>query len=405
MALLAGCAILVRLAVSNGCADHGASAGCPAPAYTMVGSQCYSVYYTVVDDDAGFSCKRDTTLQNSLIPCQGDSSTPSAGAASVLHAFLRHLLPRIGEASPYPANQMQTYRATSTGSLPFDLAKTVLDLPFQPLYAGTAADVAGDINCDSTVTVLSAGYTRGTVIPSNPCNLTVGTPIQTGQGSLEIALTPDGKVAFVTNYNGSVAVIDTNLMSVVSTIQTPGANPFGIAISPDGTTAWVASYNSASPALLVINVATRTLTSTTPLSVAPQNLFVSPDGSLLWITSQLANNITILDTLTLMPSATITSIALPTGIAFNPTGTVAYVASATSPGAVQAVNTQDYSLGTSYQVGNEPVDLKMSDSTWLTVMNRSSDFLSEINVMSGQVNSDPVNLIPNSTHTGLAFVQ
>jgi YVTN family beta-propeller protein len=175
-------------------------------------------------------------------------------------------------------------------------------------------------------------------------------------------------------------------------------------MSPDGSTAWVASYNTTSPALLVINVAARTLTQTLPLTVIPQNLFVSPDGSLLWITSQLANNITILDTLTLTPSAVITSISLPTGIAFSATGTMAYVASATIPGSVQAVNTLDYSIKTSYPVGNQPVDVKLRDS-WLTVMNRSSDFISQINLVTGTVTSDPQSIVPNVPHTGLAFLQ
>jgi len=194
-------------------------------------------------------------------------------------------------------------------------------------------------------------------------------------------------------------------MSVVATIPTPGANPFGIAISLDGTTAYVASFSPASPALLVINVATRTLTSTVPLTVVPRNLFVSPDGSLLWITSQVANNVTIPDTLTLTPSASITTIPAPAGIGFNPTGTMAYVASATSPGTVQAVNTQSYSVTTSYTVGNVPVDVRMSGPAFVMVMNRGSDFISQINVLTGQVTSQAVNPILNGTHTGLAFIQ
>lgn len=406
MALLIGCGVVVIDSQSGSCLGYSPyDESCPNSYYSMDGGQCVYTYYAKDPNTEDVTtCTRDTTVQSSLINCQGDSSGPS-GRPGLGTAFLRKLLPRLSAGNPYPAGQMQAFLATPSGSQPFDLLASALSLPFQPLAASSPTYQAAEANCNSAETVLSAGYSRGTVIPTVPCNLSVGNPIQTGEGSLEIALTPDGKFAFVTNYNGSVVVIDTNLLSVVSTIQTPGANPFGIAISPDGTTAWVASYNTASPALLVINVATRTLTSTLPLSVVPQNLFVSPDGSLLWITSQLANNIAILDTLTLTQSATITSISLPTGIAFNPTGTTAYVASATIPGTVQAVNTKDYSMGTSYAVGNEPVDVKMSRSTWLTVMNRSSDFISQINVVTGKVTSDPQNSVPNVAHTGLAFLQ
>jgi YVTN family beta-propeller protein len=141
------------------------------------------------------------------------------------------------------------------------------------------------------------------------------------------------------------------------------------------------------------------------LTVVPQNVFLSPDGSLLWITSQTANNVTILDTLTLSPAASITTIPAPAGIGFNATGTIAYIASATSPGTVQAVNTQNYSVTTSYTVGNVPVDVRVSNPAYVTVMNRNSDFISQINVQTGQVTAQPVNPVPNGTHTGLAFIQ
>jgi DNA-binding beta-propeller fold protein YncE len=78
--------------------------------------------------------------------------------------------------------------------------------------------------------------------------------------------------------------------------------------------------------LPVVDVVKCVATNTVPLTVTPRSVFVSPDGTPLWITSQLENN---------------------TGVGFNPTGTIAYVASATTPGTVQAVNTQDYSMGAS----------------------------------------------------------
>jgi len=408
LAFLCACGVIVTDSQLGGCVGYFPyEETCPNSFYSMDGGQCVYTYYTggPTGGSAPPVCVRDTTPA-AAIKCQGDASVPTQDySPSTALSFLNRLLPHAAPGNPYPANQMQTFFSTPSGSLPFYVRPTVLSLPFQPLFAGSVSYQDSADNCDSTVTVLSAGYSRGSVIPSVPCNLAVGTPIATGQGSLEIALTPDAKFAFVTNYNGSVAVVDTNALTIAATISTPGAKPFGIAISPDGTTAYVASYNAASPALLVIDVATRTLTSTVPLTVIPQNLFLSPDGSLLWITSQLANNVTILDTFTLMPSAAITAISLPTGIAFNPTGTVAYVASATSPGTVQAVNTQSYSITTSYTVGNEPVDLRMSGSTWLTVMNRTSDFVSQINVVSGQVMSEAASLVPNVAHTGLALIQ
>lgn len=400
--LCAGCGTIVATQMEGCFAVTPSSSSCTGQsALTSIGSMCYYQYQqlTFISGTTKTTCQTDSQVISSTGNC-GD-----VGAVLYVQSSSDRLRPRAASTTLYPANQMQTFLSTPSGSSPFDLKQMILDLPFQPLFPAPGPSQAGQDNCDSTVTVLVAGYSTGTVTPVVPCNVSVGSPIQTGQGSLEIALTPDGKFAFVTNYNGSVTVVDTKALSVIATIPTPGANPFGIAISADGTTAYVASFNPASPALLVLNVATRTLTSTVPLTVVPQNLFLSPDGSLLWITSQTANNVTILDALTLMPAASITSIPAPTGIGFNATGTIAYVASATSPGTVQAVNTQTYAVTTSYTVGNVPVDVRVSSPAYVTVMNRSSDFISQINVLTGQVTSQPVTPVPNGTHTGLAFIQ
>jgi YVTN family beta-propeller protein len=251
----------------------------------------------------------------------------------------------------------------------------------------------------------SAGFTRGQVQQLTPCTEGVGTPIPTGAGSLQIAITPDAKFAFVTNYNGGIPVIDLATRSVVATIPTPGAKPFGVAISPDGSTAYVTSLDTANPALLTVDVVRRAVTSTTKVSALPQNIFVSPDGSLIWITSQIPDVITVLDALTLIPVATITSVISPTGLAFNATGTFAYVASATTPGTVKAIDTTTYAIVKSYNVGNNPVDVRIGAGTYATVLNRNSDFLSHINLQTGVVTQEAANLIPNVAHGGLALIQ
>lgn len=299
---------------------------------------------------------------------------------------------------------MQTFIASPSGPAPFDPKRLILNLPFRPVLP-TPITRAGAVSCDPSVTVLSAGFTRGQVQQLTPCTEAVGTPIPTGAGSLQIGITPDARFAFVTNFNGGIPVIDLATRSIVTTIPTPGAKPFGIALSPDGSTAYMTSFDATSPALLTIDVARRAVTSTTKLSALPQNIFISPDGSLIWITSQIPDVITVLDALTLTSVATITGVTSPTGLAFNPTGTFAYVASATTPGTVKMIDTTTYAIVKSFNVGNNPVDVRIGNGAYATVMNRSSDFISQINLRTGVVRSDPANLIPNVSHAGLALIQ
>lgn len=74
-----------------------------------------------------------------------------------------------------------------------------------------------------------------------------------------VAITPDGRFAYVTNYNtlylgagytdltpgvGTVNIIDTATNQVLSTVIIVGASPSSVAISPDGRRAYVTNYSS-----------------------------------------------------------------------------------------------------------------------------------------------------------------
>ena len=71
---------------------------------------------------------------------------------------------------------------------------------------------------------------------------------------LGLAITPDGKHAYVTNYvDGTVSVIDTATGAVSATIPV-GAGPLGVAFTPDGKHVYVA--NQGDGTVSVITTAT-----------------------------------------------------------------------------------------------------------------------------------------------------
>jgi YVTN family beta-propeller protein len=74
-----------------------------------------------------------------------------------------------------------------------------------------------------------------------------------------IAITPDGKFAYVTNLYDSVSVIDTCSNTVVDKVKV-GIIPIGIAITPNGRYAYVA--NSASYSVSVIDTSINTVIDT-----------------------------------------------------------------------------------------------------------------------------------------------
>jgi YVTN family beta-propeller protein len=62
----------------------------------------------------------------------------------------------------------------------------------------------------------------------------VVTTITVGLAPFGVAVTPDGKHAYVTNFNSNtVSVIDTASETVVATVAV-GTAPFGVAVTPDG---------------------------------------------------------------------------------------------------------------------------------------------------------------------------
>jgi YVTN family beta-propeller protein len=67
--------------------------------------------------------------------------------------------------------------------------------------------------------------------------LTLKSTIPVGEGPSDIAITPDGRLAFVAS-DGTVSVIDVRTLTVTSTIPV-GGSPSGIAFTSEGNMALV----------------------------------------------------------------------------------------------------------------------------------------------------------------------
>jgi YVTN family beta-propeller protein len=199
-------------------------------------------------------------------------------------------------------------------------------------------------------------------------NTVIGS-IEVGADAKFCALDPAGKFLYVGFYgegagNGGIDVIDTGTYAVTATIPI-GLSPEEIALNAAGTELYVVQPNGISNAgqVTVIDTATNTIVGA-PIAVGKQpfDIAFSPDGTNAYVTNEIDKTLSVIDT----ASLTVSTISLsgvggaPTSVAINPAGTYLYVGTmteGTNGGLVAIVDTatktvtQSIQIGTSLDVG------------------------------------------------------
>lgn len=159
-------------------------------------------------------------------------------------------------------------------------------------------------------------------------------------GLHQIAITPDGKTAFVTNYGGDDVTGVKVPVGTVSTINVKtgkkdptdiavGGTPYGLAITPNGKTAWVVNGNQPTDlqtTISAINVRTRKKTSTDIEGVGTGDGTVAftPNGRTALVTSAFYG-VALVDVRERTVSARIPVKGIPLGVAITSDGETAYV--------------------------------------------------------------------------------
>ncbi|MBO0734316.1 MAG: YncE family protein [Methylocapsa sp.] len=219
--------------------------------------------------------------------------------------------------------------------------------------------VAGVANCmpGSTVAVIDTASNQ--VVAKIPANLLKFGINEACAGG--IALTPDGKQAYVTGNVqcsgcGWLWVIDTaaNKVAQVEYIGDAPASPFSIAISPDGNDicivtvdgfvggcgggqiigvgglplgvtfapdsrhAYVTVCNGSPDAVSVIDTATGAVAATIPVGSCPDGVAVSPDGKQVYAANSGSDTVSVIDTRTNKVAATIPAGKGPSGVGIIP---------------------------------------------------------------------------------------
>lgn len=219
--------------------------------------------------------------------------------------------------------------------------------------------VAGGINVINTATHATTG-------------------IALASGPSEMAITPNGQFAYVTELGasgsaGAVAVIATATNTVTANI-TVGDTPAGIAVSPDGKSVYVA--NSHGNSISVIATGANSVVATIPVDAAPVAVAFTLDGSSAWVTNQNSNSVSVIDTAT---NTVVHTISVgnfkPHYLVMSPDGAVVFVS--TDDGDIYVMRTATRDIVASIPVSGHTtglavtpdgsrlyIDLAKPDGTW-----------------------------------------
>jgi YVTN family beta-propeller protein len=195
----------------------------------------------------------------------------------------------------------------------------------------------------------------GTLTPINTATSTPGTAIKLGGAPYGIAITPDGKTAYVVDEEGSVIPVNTATSTPGTAIKL-GGHPYEIAITPDGRTAYIvdAEKNTLTP----INLATNTPGAAIKVPGEPDALAITPDGKTAYVLG-LAGTVTPVNLATGTAGAAITVGAEAIAIVITPDGKTVYATSGTL-NAVTPINTATNTAGTPIKVGARPYSIAVT---------------------------------------------
>jgi len=186
-----------------------------------------------------------------------------------------------------------------------------------------------------TLYTVSEKLAGGVVTPVNISAGTVGRRIKAGKDAVAIAVTPDGKTAYVANfYSGTITPVDLTRGVAEPPIRA-GALPRAIVIAPDGRTAYVlnqVTHDSRRGSVTPVTIATGKPGRPILVGWNPVTMNLTPDGTTLLVAEVRTSSPREMGSVTPVDIATGTAgkpipVAQPSpwGFTFTPDGRTAYL--------------------------------------------------------------------------------
>ena len=188
------------------------------------------------------------------------------------------------------------------------------------------------------------------------------TSISIGPSAAGIVISRDLSTAYVAVAGaGQVAIVDLTANQVKSTINFPGATPYSLALTADDQTLYVAEAAGIG-GIYTVNLASMGVKQLPFAVYYATSIVLMPDATRLWICNNMSG-VTVLDVLTNTIVANI-PVVNPWSVAFNRTGTRAYIASAPpgQNGTVEVYDANSYANLASIVVGRAPHTVAVTPS-------------------------------------------
>jgi YVTN family beta-propeller protein len=264
-----------------------------------------------------------------------------AAILAVSCCLLALALPSLASARVAYVTGSSIYANSSV--VPVELSTGVVGSGIPISFEGSPSDVA--ISPDGKTAYVTGGEE---LWPINVATNTVGTPIQVGACPQAIAIKPDGSRIYVVNLcAGDVSVVDAATATELKKI-TVGSFPNSIAVTPDGSKAYVS--NGADETVTPIDLNTDTAGTPIEVGQSPQGIAVTPDGTRAYVAVQSADAIRRIDVSTNALGPPIGAGKFPNGIATTPDSSRAYVISGGEP--VTPIDLTTDTAGTAIPVAN-----------------------------------------------------
>jgi YVTN family beta-propeller protein len=312
------------------------------------------------------------------------SSAQTAGAAPFAY---------VANSNPFTV-QSSTVSVIDTASSPPEI---VAAIPVGRVPAGVAVTPNG-----KQAYVTNEFDSPGTVSVIDTASNTVTSTITVGDFPIGVAISADGARAYVANggFSGTISVIDTTASppAVLATVPV-GVGPFGIAVSADGTRAYVTNNGSDSVSVIDTTVSPPTVVATVEVGRQPKGVAVTPDGERVYVANSGSDTASVID-MTVSPPAVVGSpIPLggqPWGVVVTPDGTKVYVANANSNN-VSVIGTSTNTVTATVAAGGSPTGLAITpEGDNVYVANASSNTVSVIDTTASSVTTVSVGVFPEA---------
>jgi YVTN family beta-propeller protein len=221
--------------------------------------------------------------------------------------------------------------------------------------------------------------------------------IKVGHEPHEVAVTPDGRKAYVSNVgDGSLTVVDLARNAVARTVRPDRVDkPHGLAITPDGR--WLLLTSEGSHRIYLMSVARDSVERVITTNQAGTHMIaMSSDGRRAWLANRESDSLTEYEVPSLHLVRTLKVGSGPEGIAMSPNGRWV-VTALQNAGQVAIIDTGRGQVATRLPAGQVPIRVACPPRMPIAlVTNRGSDDLTILDLAARHV----IDTVPLGKHPG-----